>query len=149
MPASELYEKPSLTVDVVVVAPMEGKHKVLLVKRKNPPFEGNWAIPGGFVDPHEPLEDAARRELWEETGTEPAHLEQLHTFGAPGRDPRGWTISVAYLALLEEQAAQSVQPQAGDDAAEVGWFDLLAPPPLAFDHADILAHARKALAIGD
>ena len=149
MPASESYDRPSLTVDVVVVAPMDRQHKVLLVKRKHPPFGGYWAIPGGFVEPHEPLEDAARRELWEETGTEPAHLEQLHTFGAPGRDPRGWTISVAYLAVLEEQAAQDVQPHAGDDAAEVGWFDLLAPPPLAFDHADILAHARTVLAIGD
>ena len=149
MPASERYEKPSLTVDIVVVAPVAGQHKVLLIRRKNPPFEGRWAIPGGFVDPHEPLEEAARRELSEETGVEPAHLEQLHTFGDPGRDPRGWTISVAYLALLEEGAAQAVHPRAGDDASDVGWFDLLAPPPLAFDHADILAHARKALAIGD
>ena len=149
MTASERYEKPSLTVDVVVVVPMDGQHKILLVQRKHPPFEGCWAIPGGFVNPHEPLEDAARRELWEETGTQPARLEQLHTFGAPGRDPRGWTISVAYLAILEEQVAQAFQPRAGDDAAQVEWFDLLAPPPLAFDHADILAHARKALAIGD
>ena len=149
MPPPEDYQRPSLTVDVVVVAPIDGQHKVLLVQRKHSPFEGCWAIPGGFVDPHEPLEDAARRELREETGTEPARLEQLHTFGAPGRDPRGWTISVAYLAVLEVRVAQSVQPHAGDDAAEVGWFDLLAPPPLAFDHADILAHARKALAIGD
>ena len=149
IPASERYEKPSLTVDVVLVAPMDGQHKVLLVQRKNAPFEGSWALPGGFVDPHEPLEDAARRELWEETGTEPVRLEQLHTFGAPGRDPRGWTISVAYLAVLGEQVAQAFQPHAGDDAAEVGWFDLFAPPPLAFDHADILDHARKRLAIGD
>ena len=149
MTASERYEKPSLTVDVVVVVPMDGQHKILLVQRKYPPFEGCWAIPGGFVNPHEPLEDAARRELWEETGTQPARLEQLHTFGAPGRDPRGWTISVAYLAILEEQVAQAFQPRAGDDAAQVEWFDLLAPPPLAFDHADILAHARNALAIGD
>jgi 8-oxo-dGTP diphosphatase len=149
MAVSECYQRPSLTVDVVVVAPIDDQHKVLLVQRRNSPFEGSWALPGGFVDPHEPLEDAARRELLEETGTEPAHLEQLHTFGAPGRDPRGWTISVAYLAVLEEGAAQSVQPHAGDDAAQVGWFDLLAPPPLAFDHADILAHARRRLAIGD
>jgi 8-oxo-dGTP diphosphatase len=149
VPGSDRYERPSLTVDVVVVAPIDGQHKVLLVKRRHPPFEGCWAIPGGFVDPHEPLEDAARRELWEETGTKPACLEQLHTFGTPGRDPRGWTISVAYLALLEEQAAQSVQPQAGDDAEQVGWFDLLAPPPMAFDHADILAHAKKVLVVRD
>jgi len=149
MPASDRYEKPALTVDIVVVAPFEGGHRVLLIQRKHPPFEGRWAIPGGFVDPHEPLEDAARRELLEETGIEPAHLQQLHTFGAPGRDPRGWTVSVAYLAVLEKGEVQSIHPRAGDDAADVGWFDLLAPPPLAFDHADILAHARQALAIED
>jgi 8-oxo-dGTP diphosphatase len=130
-----------------LVASVGGQHRVLLIRRKNQPFEGRWALPGGFVDPHEPLEDAARRELWEETNVEPARLEQLHTFGAPGRDPRGWTVSVAYLAILEEGAAQALQPQAGDDAAEVGWFDLCDPPPLAFDHADILACAREKLAL--
>ena len=149
MPGTEGYQKPALTVDVVLVASVGGQHRVLLIRRKNPPFEGRWALPGGFVDPNEPLEDAARRELWEETGIRPAHLEQLHTFGAPGRDPRGWTVSVVYLALLEEGDAGALQPQPGDDAAEVGWFDLLAPPPLAFDHADILAHARKALDLGE
>jgi len=131
----------------VVVALVEGQHNVLLIRRKNPPFEGRWALPGGFVDPHEPLEEAARRELLEETGVRPAHLEQLHTFGDPGRDPRGWTVSVAYLALLDWQAARSLQPEAGDDAAGVAWFDLLAPPPLAFDHADILACARRKLVL--
>ena len=149
MLTSDRYEKPALTVDIVVVAPVDGQYNVLLIRREKPPFEGCWAIPGGFVDPHEPLEKAARRELLEETGIEPARLEQLHTFGDPGRDPRGWTVSVAYLAILEEGIAQSVRPRAGDDAADVGWFDLLAPPPLAFDHADILAHARQALGIGD
>ena len=145
MSRTERYQKPALTVDVVLVERAGGQHRVLLIRRKNPPFEGRWALPGGFVDPHEPLEDAARRELWEETGSRPAHLEQLHTFGAPGRDPRGWTVSVVYLAILGEGEARTLNPQAGDDAAEVGWFDLLAPPPLAFDHADILACARKAL----
>jgi 8-oxo-dGTP diphosphatase len=147
--ASDRYEKPALTVDIVVVAPIDDRYKVLLIQRKHPPFEGRWAIPGGFVDPHEPLADAARRELLEEAGIEPARLQQLHTFGTPGRDPRGWTVSVAYLAVLEEGAVQSIHPRAGDDAADVGWFDLLAPPPLAFDHADILAHARRELALGD
>jgi 8-oxo-dGTP diphosphatase len=132
-----------LTVDVVVVALNERQPQVLLVQRRNPPFAGSWAIPGGFVEPYEPLEDAARRELWEETGVEPARLEQLHTFGDPGRDPRGWTISVAYLALLREEDAQDWQPQAGSDAGAVGWFDLRDPPPLAFDHAEILACALQ------
>lgn len=149
MPGSIHRKYPWVTVDVVVVDPQEERPKVLLVKRKKPPFEGCWAIPGGFVEPNEPLEAAARRELWEETGAEPARLEQLHTFGDPGRDPRGWTISVAYLALLEPQDACNWQLQAGSDASETAWFDLRDPPPLAFDHEDILACARKRLGRGN
>ena len=147
MSNTDHYERPSLTVDAVVVARIEGQHKVLLIQRKNPPFAGRWALPGGFVDPNEPLEDAARRELWEETGARPARLEQLHTFGDPGRDPRGWTVSVAYLVELNEESARALHLQAGDDAAKAAWFDLFHPPPLAFDHAEILACARKKLAL--
>ena len=137
---------PSVTVDVVLVLRAGMERKVLLIRRRNPPFEGHWALPGGFVEPDEPLETAARREMREETGVEPRFLEQLHTFGDPGRDPRGWTISVAYLALLDEEKGMALQPRAGSDAAEAGWFDLSAPPPLAFDHAEILAHARSRIA---
>ena len=138
------YRRPSVTVDVVLLA-REGAHwHVLLIRRKHPPFEGCWALPGGFVEPFEQLESAARRELQEETGVAPRHMEQLHAFGDPGRDPRGWTISVAYLAILDEGERSSLHPQAGDDAACVGWFDLSSPPPLAFDHADILACAARA-----
>jgi 8-oxo-dGTP diphosphatase len=144
---SKRRERPSVTVDVVLVTPIKARPKVLLVQRKRPPFEGCWAIPGGFVEPDEPLEAAARRELWEETGAEPDRLEQLHTFGDPGRDPRGWTISVAYLARLGEAAAQGWRPQAGSDASAVAWFDLDTLPPLAFDHAKILACARAVLGI--
>jgi len=136
-------ERPAVTVDVVVVARREGRFQVLLVRRARPPFAGLWALPGGFVEPGEGLEAAARRELREETGLEPACLEQLHAFGDPGRDPRGWTISVAYLALLGDEEAQAWQPQPGSDAAGVGWFDLHHLPPLAFDHADILACAAR------
>lgn len=145
MSDSKHREHPSVTVDMILVAPLEGQLKVLLIKRKRPPFEGCWAIPGGFVEPNEPLESAARRELREETGAEPLHLKQLHTFGDPGRDPRGWTISVAYLALLSEDEARALPLQAGSDADQVGWFDLHALPPLAFDHADILGHAFRHL----
>jgi 8-oxo-dGTP diphosphatase len=141
-------EQPNVTVDVVVVARRAGRPQVLLIRRGKPPFEGRWALPGGFVDPYEPLEAAARRELREETGVETAHLEQLHTFGDPGRDPRGWTISVAYLAVLGEEEALAIRPRAGSDAGEVGWFDLLAPPPLAFDHGEILACAASRLGVG-
>jgi len=136
------YERPSVTVDVVIFSVMEGELKVLLIKRKKWPFEGMWAIPGGFVDIDEPLEDAAARELDEETGVEGVYLEQFYTFGQPDRDPRTRVISVAYLALVD---AGRLQPRAADDAADVGWFSVHDPPPLAFDHADILKRALQRL----
>lgn len=156
MVAARRREHPSVTVDIVVLAPAAarpepahgppaGRLWVLLVQRQKPPFEGQWAIPGGFVEPDETLAQAARRELREETGIEPGHLDQLHTFGTPGRDPRGWTISVAHLALLSADQASAWQPQAGSDARAVGWFDLENPPDLAFDHAQILACAASRL----
>jgi 8-oxo-dGTP diphosphatase len=148
MSGSKHRERPLLTVDVIVAVLRGDRHKVLLIKRNRLPFEGCWALPGGFVEPNEPLETAARRELWEETGAEPAYLAQLHTFGDPGRDPRGWTISVAYLALLREEDVQDWNLQADTDADQVGWFDLDDPPPLAFDHGDILAYARGVLGTG-
>lgn len=146
MSGSKQRERPAVTVDVIVIAPHLGHFKVLLVRRKKPPFEGQWAIPGGFVEPQESLEVAARRELCEETGAEPVRLEQFHTFGDPGRDPRGWTISVAYLALLTEDDLQAWHLQPGSDAADLSWFDLMELPPLAFDHADILARVTRYLA---
>jgi 8-oxo-dGTP diphosphatase len=136
------YARPALTVDLVLVT-RERKPRVLLIRRKHEPFEGMWALPGGFVDENEPLELAARRELQEETGLEVEELEQLQTFGDPGRDPRGWTIAVAFLAPVE---AMGLTPKAGDDAAEVGWHQLDRLPPLAFDHDKILARARQRLA---
>jgi 8-oxo-dGTP diphosphatase len=135
------YPRPAVTVDVVIVT-RERRPRVLLIRRKHDPFAGLWAIPGGFVDMDEPLDAAAARELREETGVEARRLEQLHTFGDPGRDPRGRTITVAYLAEVD---AKQVQPKAADDAAEVGWHDLQALPPLAFDHDKILARARTRL----
>jgi len=149
MSGSKDRERPLLTVDVIVIVRRGEQYQVLLIKRKKPPFEGYWALPGGFVEPNEPLETAARRELWEETGAEPACLAQLHAFGDPGRDPRGWTISVAYLALLREEDTQDWTLQSNSDADEVGWFDLDDPPPLAFDHGDILTYARKVVRTGD
>jgi 8-oxo-dGTP diphosphatase len=138
------YERPSVTVDVVIFSVMEGELKVLLIKRKNWPFEGVWAIPGGFVDMDEPLEGAAARELYEETGVEGVYLEQFYTFGQPDRDPRTRVISVAYLALVD---AGQLQPRAADDAADVGWFSVRdpLPVPLAFDHAEILKRALQRL----
>ena len=136
------YPRPSLTVDVALVT-REKSRRVLLIQRKADPFKGKWALPGGFVDENERLIDAARRELVEETGVEHADLEQLHTFGDPGRDPRGWTVSVAFLALV---SLDHMKPVAGDDAAAVDWFPLKKLPPLAFDHADILARVIHRLA---
>ncbi len=142
-PKKYAYEHPRLavTVDVLIITE-EKDPRVLLIRRKHEPFAEMWAIPGGFVNVDEALEAAARRELQEETGVEAGRLEQLHTFGDPGRDPRGRTISVAYLARVN---ATKLKPRAADDAAEVGWHRLRRPPPLAFDHADILACARHRL----
>jgi 8-oxo-dGTP diphosphatase len=135
------YPHPAVTVDIVVVT-RGARPKVLLIRRKHAPFAGCWAVPGGYVEIDEALEDAARRELREETGLTVAGLEQLYTFGDPKRDPRERTISVAFLARV---AATDSKPQAGDDAAEIGWFSLQKPPKLAFDHREILAHARRRL----
>jgi len=132
------HPRPAVTVDVVVIT-RETRPRVLLIRRKHEPFAGMWALPGGFIDMEETLEVSARRELEEEAGIRVDELEQLHTFGDPGRDPRGRVISVAYLARVD---ADQLQPQAADDAAEVAWHGLDRLPPLAFDHAAILSFAR-------
>jgi 8-oxo-dGTP diphosphatase len=138
------YPRPSVTADIVVVTREEAP-RVLLIRRRHDPFAGMWAIPGGFIEMNETLEATARRELIEETGIEVGadeRLEQLHTFGDPGRDPRGRTISVAFLVLVD---ATPLNPRAGDDAADVAWHPLDQPPPLAFDHDQILEFARRRL----
>jgi 8-oxo-dGTP diphosphatase len=135
------YPRPAVSVDVVILT-REDKPRVLLIKRKHDPFSGQWALPGGFVNMEETLEAAARRELAEETSIRAGKLQQLATFGDPGRDPRGRVISIAYLAEVD---AGAVRPQPADDAAAVGWFSLQRPPRLAFDHAAILAAARRRL----
>jgi 8-oxo-dGTP diphosphatase len=135
------YPPVAVTVDLVVLTVREGTLQALLVRRGEPPHEGAWALPGGFVRPAEDLPAAAERELVEETGlAEPvAHLEQLASYGAPDRDPRLRVITVAYLALMPELPV----PVAGGDAKHAEWGPvppLLADPDqLAFDHAKILA----------
>lgn len=136
------YPRPALTVDVAIVT-REAVPRVLLIQRKKEPFAASWALPGGFVEEGERLADAARRELLEETGVTACDLEQLYTAGNPGRDPRGWTVSVVYLAQVDPAA---VKPVAADDASAVGWFALNALPPLAFDHAMLLARVTARLA---
>jgi 8-oxo-dGTP diphosphatase len=136
------FARPALTVDLALVTG-EMRPRVLLIQRNKDPFAGSWALPGGFVDENETLIGAARRELLEETGLEVGELEQLYTAGDPGRDPRGWTVSVVYLVRVN---AAELKPLAADDAAAVEWFPLEKLPPLAFDHAMLLARVRTRLA---
>lgn len=135
------YPRPAVAVDMAIVT-RERPPRILLIRRKHNPFAGQWALPGGFVNMDEDLENAARRELFEETGVRAAKVEQLHTFGSPGRDPRGRVISIVYLARVNPSA---VKPVAADDAAAVDWHPLRRPPALAFDHAVILRLVRRRL----
>lgn len=130
-----------VTVDVVIFTIQQGALKVLLVKRKIDPFIGQFAIPGGFVLEDEDLEQAAARELSEETGVSDVYLEQLYSFGKPDRDPRGRVVTVAYFALISADR----KLKAGSDAAEAAWYPMDDLPPLAFDHATILNYALERL----
>ena len=135
------YPRPSVTVDCVIFAwdSENSVLKVLLIKRAHEPFAGNWAFPGGFVDIEEDLETAARRELEEETGMNDLFMEQLYTFGAPDRDPRGRVISVAYYALVS-LAYHINQIKAASDAADAKWIEIEDLPniELAFDHKEVM-----------
>ena len=137
-----VYERPSVTVDVVIFSLVADDLKVLLIKRKAKPFAGEWAIPGGFVHIDESLEQAAERELEEETNVTDVYMEQLYTFGDPDRDPRTRVITVAYFALVPYDA---IQHRPGDDATETAWFSMFDLPELAFDHAKILDYALTRL----
>lgn len=137
------YDRPSVTVDVVIFTLQERELHVLLVKRKHWPFEGRWAIPGGFIKIDEGLEQAARRELEEETGIRDIYLEQLYTFGDPKRDPRMRVISVAYIALV---GADAQTLRVSEESIDVRWYPVRRlPGPLAFDHDHILAAALDRL----
>jgi len=139
------YPRASVTVDIVVVT-KERRPRVLLIQRKQPPFQGTWALPGGFIDMDETLEASARRELEEETGIQVGKLAQIAVFGDPGRDPRGRVVSVAYVALVR---ADDQVLAATTDADAAAWFPVDTLPDLAFDHAtivtDALEHLRRAL----
>lgn len=149
------YARPSVTVDMVVLTVVDLDLKLLLIERGVPPFEGEWALPGGFVrvgngddEQGEDVDDAAVRELQEETGLSPkdVFLEQLYTFGAAGRDPRGRVISVAYYALVPADRVPRVK--AGDDAVDATWVSVsrLDRLQLAFDHSDIISAAVERIA---
>jgi len=130
-----------VTVDIVIFTIQEEVLRVLLVKRRIPPFVGQFAIPGGFVHEDEDLDQAALRQLREETGVSDVYLEQLYSFGQPNRDPRGRVVTVAYFALVSAVR----QIKAGSDAAEAAWYPMNDLPPLAFDHATILNYALERL----
>lgn len=131
-----------LTVDIILTREINSRPEVLLIQRLNEPFKNQWALPGGFVDKGEDLEPAAKRELLEETSISIKSLSQFKTYGKPGRDPRGDTVSVVFYA----EVAEDVIAKAADDAKDVRWFAMNDLPDLAFDHAEILddfVHSKK------
>lgn len=139
------FPRPAVTCDIILLAD-DLPQKILLIKRGNQPYKNRWALPGGFIEMHEELEESALRELHEETGIELNTLQQFRTYGTPARDPRGRTITVVYYALLD----QTIVSVAGDDAAESQWFTIDELPELAFDHDQIIqeylseiAHCNK------
>jgi 8-oxo-dGTP diphosphatase len=140
MPHTYEYPRAALTVDCIVFGFDGGELQALLIRRALEPFLDSWALPGGFVRVEETLDQAARRELEEETGLREVFLEQLYTFGSVHRDPRERVVSVAYFALVKPGAVA-----AATDAAEAKWFPVSSLPPLAFDHAEILPMALERL----
>jgi 8-oxo-dGTP diphosphatase len=135
----EKWPRPSLTVDVALLAG-DPAASVLLIERRHEPCAGAWALPGGFVDRDERVYHAALRELEEETGIAAGPLILLGVYDTPGRDPRGWTVSVTYV----QRVAQQIAAVGGDDARSARWFGLDDLPELAFDHATIIADATAA-----
>lgn len=128
----------AITTDCVVFFKAPDSHeKVLLIKRENDPYKGLWALPGGFLEEEEPLEEGAIRELLEETGLKLPEVHQLKAYGDPGRDPRGRTISIAFWG----EVFSETKVEGSDDAADAKWFDLEDLPRLAFDHRQIVEFA--------
>jgi 8-oxo-dGTP diphosphatase len=132
------YPRPAMTADCIVIT-KEAKPKVLLIQRGDEPFKGCWAFPGGFMDMEETTEQCAIRELEEETGLKVGKVYQIGAYSKVDRDPRGRTVTVAYLAIVDAPMAVSGQ----DDAAKAEWWPLSTLPELAFDHYDIMQDAIK------
>ena len=138
------YPRPAVTADCVVIT-KEAEPKVLLIQRGADPYKGCWAFPGGFMNMDETTEQCAIRELEEETGLKVSTVRQIGAYSKVDRDPRGRTITVAYLAIIDKPAQVTGQ----DDAAKAEWFPLSALPELAFDHADIMADATSTEGTGE
>lgn len=136
-----MKQEIAITVDAVIFKDLNSTAKVLLIKRKDEPFKDSWALPGGFLENTENLNEGAKRELLEETGLEIERLEQLKAYGDLNRDPRGRTISIAFIGALKNE----VKIKAGDDAKEAKWFNLDSLPDLAFDHFQIIEDAKNYL----
>ena len=134
------YPRPAVTVDIVVFS--DDVLDVVLIQRKHPPFEGHWALPGGFIEMEESLEASALRELEEETGVTDVTLTEVGVFGAPFRDPRGRVITIAYTTVVEKS---TLNLEAGSDASAAAWFSKTDLPQLAFDHSEIIQKALKIL----
>ncbi|HRW47488.1 MAG: NUDIX hydrolase [Caldilinea sp.] len=144
-PFAYQYPRPAVTVDIILFVFQQDQLRVLLIRRANDPYKGKWALPGGFVGEQENLYDAALRELKEETNVSNVYLEQLYTFGEPGRDPRARVITVAYFALLSAEEVAQQEVHGASDAGEARWWDIYDLPELAFDHQRILDYALQRL----
>lgn len=132
------YPRPAVTTDIIILKGNNVQQYVLLIERKHPPFEGMWALPGGFLEMDETLETTALRELQEETGITGVALKQFHTFSKVDRDPRHRTITTVFIGFTDD----TVSPVASDDAANVQWFPMDKLPPLAFDHSEVMEMVR-------
>jgi 8-oxo-dGTP diphosphatase len=132
------YPRPCVTVDAIIFSEFADEWKLILIRRLNEPFKGMWALPGGFVEMDETLEEAVIREVQEETGLSKIDFRQLHTFSKVGRDPRHRTITTVFIGFASKDA---LNPVAGDDANEIGWFSIDRLPDLAFDHEEAIKMA--------
>jgi 8-oxo-dGTP diphosphatase len=129
------YPRPAVSADIAVFRQVDQLLEILLIRRKNPPFQGMWALPGGFMEMDETLEDTAARELLEETGLKDVELEQFRTFSQVDRDPRTRVITTVYFGMV---AVEDSDATGGDDAEHAQWFPINELPPLGFDHQEII-----------
>lgn len=138
------YPRASNTADIAVLR-LEEIPEILLIQRRDPPFQEMWALPGGFMEMEETLEECARRELMEETGIMAGELIRFDSYDKPGRDPRGRTITQVFVLVWQESMGV---PKAGSDAAGLQWFGLNQLPELAFDHKEIIAEVIRMIKEG-